>query len=75
MRSIPVEAPETPPLHVNLVYYSLPGGRDWPPTGRNVFSLSTLNGAASCNQTFGTICFFKVGLVHPYVRESITHHK
>ena len=66
-RETGVRSPETP-----IRTRALQGGSEGEPAFRRLVGM---HGVASCNLTLAAIFLFKVGLVHPYMRASITHHK
>jgi hypothetical protein len=66
-RETGVRGPEAP-----IRTRALQGGSEDEPALRRLVGT---HGVASCNLTLAAIFLFKVGLVHPYVRASITHHK
>ena len=66
-RETGVRSPEAP-----IRTRALQGGSEGEPALRRLVGT---HGVASCNLTLAAIFLFKVGLVHPYVRASITHHK
>ena len=66
-REAGVRSPEAP-----IRTRALQGGSEGEPALQRLVGT---HGVASCNLTLAAVFLFKVGLVHPYVRAPITHHK